>query len=348
MNITKTLLSLAMLSTTAMSAEVSIGGMLNSDMVANLDADGDGTVGYESNHELDLTVGVKVSETVTAEAYFTTVVGTMPDGDGSPADRWSPTVFDGLTLMWQATEGLAFSVGDLVFYEGGPSYYGYKTSASVLPETFTRGVQADFAGITLAFGSSDVVDTDSLGNVEPYYADAYLAYSLAMGEELSVKPFGLVRTNQDLVHFAAGLTGSLTTEAFSANVTVGAIQEDGSDLTTTILVEPSVSMGTISVAGSFYYAILGDNPTMPAIPEEGYFYLEPGVALSDLFSVGLPLEYHMMDKDVDDAELWVVPTAYLAVAEGASWSIWGGAFIPLEDDTAETSFSIGSEILIEF
>jgi len=340
---TKALAAVGLAGVSIYAAEVSISGGLDADMAGDWNND-ESYFEFQSNNELDLTLGVQFSENVTVEAYATTVTGTLPYGGGAVEDRWGSFDFDGLTLLWDVSDMLSLSVGDLVFYEGGPSYYTYKTYASVIPETFTRGVQFDVSGLSFAFGSADV--TGAAG--APTVLDAYLAYTLE-SDAFMLKPFAFTRIDQaDDLAIAAGVSTSVSAGDLGVDATVGINKVGEGDVATSILVEPSIGMGDMSVAGSFYYAILPDDgSTVGSIPEEGYFYVEPGMSLSDGFAVGLPLEFHLGAKDVDDESIWVVPTAYFYPAEDVEWWVWAGAVIPTYDD-GETAFSIGSEVIASF
>jgi hypothetical protein len=118
-------------------------------------------------------------------------------------------------------------------------------------------------------------------------------------------------------------------------------------------VEPILSFGSVTLAATAFFAILDDeDPTETSVPEWMFFYAEPGYAFNSVFSLGLPLEYHTMttDSDLDLSEFWVVPTAYFALGEGFTWSIWGQSSFRIGSDIENTDpyLGFGSEIILSF
>ncbi len=137
----------------------------------------------------------------------------------------------------------------------------------------------------------------------------------------------------------------------------------------TILVEPMLTLDKFSVAASFYTLVdpdsinpVGTDGALFGLDDELFFYIEPGYAFNEKLAVGLPLEYHeaaideaedITGDEYEDAAFWVVPTLYVYPADGVQWWLWGGATIPMDDtdldgEDTEVSFSVGSEIIVEF
>jgi hypothetical protein len=350
--ITSAILSLAAVTSVA-AADVSFSGTVDADMAADVV---DGKTVFQSNHEIDLTTNVKFTDKVSLQLYTTMAVGRVPYGAGAVENRFSPMLFDGVALTILNDNGSSLIVGDLVLTEARPSYYYYKrlSSAFSSPEYYSRGVQFDMAGFTVAAGASDMptgmVDTDGDGipdDTESKGLNTYLAYTFEK-EGLKVKPFFNGLTDQSDISYDVGVSTNVAMGDHSVKGTVAYLADPDMDGTTTILVEPFLGFGAFSLAATAYYAVLGDNATPSPLGEEAFYYVEPGYTISDMFAAGLPLEYHTNAKDVDDETIWVVPTFYVYPTTDVQWWIWGGVVIDAADQGNDPAYSFGSEIIASF
>jgi hypothetical protein len=122
-----------------------------------------------------------------------------------------------------------------------------------------------------------------------------------------------------------------------------------------LLLEPSFALGKFSVAATGFLLIDPDTINSLAAPiyskvfDEGFFYIEPGYTFNDYIGVGLPIEFHARELDVEkDEEVWLVPTLYVYPAKNVQWWIWGQMVNYLADADVDPAFYAGSEIIVTF
>jgi hypothetical protein len=229
---------------------------------------------------------------------------------------------------------LKLTAGDFTVTEGGYSYYAYKRTlfySAIMKENYFRGLGIDFKGVSLYAGSSDLSNTATSG---------YLAYTYE-AEKFSAKPFVYISDDMDGNTFIkSGLSGSL-------KASVGYIKDPDMDASITTKLEALLAFGPVTVAGTAFYAVLGDAPSNIDTPEESFYYVEPGYTVNDKFAVGLPLEVHTRAKDAEDSDFSVYPTAYITPISGAQIVLWAGPTF-YYDSEADATVAFGSELIASF
>ena len=337
--------------------EVSFSGYIDADMAGTVIKGS--KVNYESNQEVDLTASVKYNDKVSVDLFITNLSGNVPAGGGGP--RWNELAFDGAVVNW-ALDGMGtLMVGDMVMSGGAFNYYFYKRTvryAAVLKETYTRGLGMDFD-----FGTSVYVGSSDLG---VNYADFFLAHSLET-DAFMVRPFFWALLGEGDVMMRPGVDFSVKAGELAVSGAVGALMDPDKDPTINFLVEPSMSMGDISIAASVYYSMQADaiadrsgfgfasitDPALVAsngVTEEYFVYIEPGMSFNDHFAAGLPLEYHGGEKDADSETFAIVPTLYFYPTTDVEFWLWGGMSLPMGDinDGDDPTYAFGSEIIANF
>jgi hypothetical protein len=340
---------------------VSFSGFLDADVWTDFEGN------FFNNHELDIGMALGFSENVAANVYVTMTNGSVPAGGGMAAGRWGDVAFDGFDLTFSGDFG-ELSVGDLVYQFGGFGYYAYKRLSMITTESFTRGIQYSLplGGLsqTLLVGASDANTTTAnfIGSS---------AFEAAEGQALALYYGAVMDMMQDFdaagEFFAGAEYNGAFGEMFATKVAAGFRSFGGESNVYTLLVEPVLSMGNISVAGSFYTLVDPDsvnesialaNALLPedeqmdplyGIGDELYVYVEPGITLSEQTAFGLPLEYHAADIEVDtDDTFWVVPTFYVYPFDNTEWWLWGAAFAPMGENPDDLTYGLGSEIIVTF
>ena len=339
-----------------------------------LDADGwaDFTGKYFTNTELDLGLTAKFSDAVSAHVYVTangiystmtdesgflrtSGAGSIPAGYGVPDERWLTMNFDGFDITYTSPFG-TFAVGDIVYQYGKFNYYIYKRKSMITTESFSRGFK-------YSVGSDKFTQDLQIGiaDIDMYTADVNGASTINISESQSVGIFYGVRGSSQL-KFKEGSTifagleynGSFV-DAFSLKLDVGYNSIAGEERTnlTTILIEPSLSLGSFTVAATAFIGLDGvDSVNVTAdhlgIGDEMFFYVEPGYSFNDYLGIGLPLEYHNPNIDIEkDGSFWVVPTFYIYPIENVQWWIWGQVVKYVEKDV-DNAYGFGSEIIVTF
>lgn len=334
-------------------AEVTFSGFFDADVAGYYKgADPESNnVEYQANHELDLTATIAFSKMLSVDLYATSYTqgptgGTVPAQGSDAENRWTGFGYDGFVASAQLSEDLTVKFGDLSFNAGQFNYYGYKrtmTYASIMADRGFRGMELDAMGFSLAAGADS-----------KYGYGAYAAYTLGVGES-SIKPFVSYAGDQqeDSKSLRTGVEASLAFGEQKLNLAAGMLKDNGTEISSTVKVEPILSFGSVSLAATAFLAILDDKkPTPINVPEYLFVYVEPGYSVNSTLSVGLPLEFHTMSTNKDDKleEFWVVPTLYAALAEGLNWSVWGQSSFRIGDDhTSDDPYlGFGSELILEF
>lgn len=341
------------------SPEVDFSGYLDADVWADL------TGKYYVNSELDLGMGVKFNDKVSAHVYATVnsannenSVGRIPAGVGLSGDRWVDFKFDGFDITYSSAIG-TFSVGDLVYQYGKFNYYFYKRLSMITSEGFTRGLKYSVGNekITqeLTAGISDLGET---------LADVQGFTNLSLAEKHSVGiSYGI--QNNSMLSFKTGSTFFAGAEylgefcdklSIKADVGYTSFPGDERKSVVTFLLEPSLSFGKFTTALTAYAMLDPDsvnNLDEPifGIGDEFFFYIEPGYSFNDHLAIGLPLEIHGADiENKDDNAFWTVPTFYVYPTENVQWWIWGQVAIPMRDGITkkDLTYGIGSEIIVSF
>ncbi len=335
-----------------------------------LDADGwaDFTGKYYTNTELDLGLTVKFSDAVSAHVYATangvysaSAVGNVPAGYGKAAERWLTMNFDGFDITYESPLG-TFAVGDIVYQYGKFNYYFYKRFSMITKESFSRGIK-------YSVGTDKFTQDLQIGiaDIDDFTTDVNGASTINISESQNVGVFYGIRGSSQLnfkegQSFFAGLEykGSFG-DVLSLKLDVGYNSLAGKERTnlTTILVEPSLAFGNFTVAATAFFGLddvdsvnvsssvfsVNDNITFN---DEMFFYVEPGYTFNDNFGIGLPLEYHDPNIDVEkDGAFWVVPTFYIYPIENVQWWLWGQLVVPTADK-ADNAYGFGSEIIVTF
>lgn len=337
------LLGAAIISSQA--AELSVSGLIDADVAGISNSNFDSVV-FQNNHEIDLVANLKFSEMVSLDLLFTSVSGIIPAGGGSVADRWTTIDFDGVALNIQTANAVKFNVGDLTFTEGKLNYYLYRRTiayAGIMSEKYVRGLGIGYKGAYLAVGATDGVSPTGKTPMA-----GYLSYGFQI-PSFTIKPFAYMYSAQENdFNIISGISSNLKFGAHSLALGAGMLKEHDLDATITLFAEPALVFGELSLAATAFYAITGDNPSTYSLPQEAFFYVEPGYKLSQTFAIGLPIELHTGYKNVDDNVFALVPTFYVYPAEGVQWWIWNGIAKYLDDATAEIGISFGSEIIVNF
>jgi hypothetical protein len=329
---------------------ISFSGYLDADMGAYFDKDFEGTT--FANQELDLTTNIQYNSKVSVQVY-TTVLSEQktPAGTSNPANRWGSVAFDGVTLT-MALEGATAYVGDLVYAGGGFGYYNYKRAVAygtIVNERFIRGAGIDYdMGLSVYAGVTDL-DAKTVA--------AYLAYDLSVAEGISVKPmadvvFGKEDASGDaIVDYHAGFEFAAELGDIAVSGSFGTGAENDADAYYNWLIEPSLSLGNISIAAAYYQAVVeAGGTTVNGLTEDLFFYVEPGMSLSEGLAAGLPLEFHSygINTGTNAASFDVVPTAYIYPIDNVEIWAWAAAYIPVADNEGDVSYGAGLELIASF
>jgi hypothetical protein len=335
-----------------------------------LDADGwaDFKGSYYTNTELDLGLTVKFSDAVSAHVYTTangvystSTVGNVPAGLGKPADRWLTMNFDGFDITYASPLG-TFAVGDIVYQYGKFNYYFYKRFSMITKESFSRGIK-------YSVGNDKFTQDLQIGiaDVDDFSTDVNGASSIKISESQNVGVYYGIRGSSKLSfkeghNFFAGLEykGSFG-DVLSLKLDVGYNNLAGAERTnlTTILLEPSLTLGSFTVAATAFLGLDDVDSVNVAssvfsvnkkitFNDEMFYYVEPGYTFNDHFGIGLPLEYHDPNIDIEkDGQFWIVPTFYIYPIQNVQWWLWG-QMVKYTAENTDNAFGFGSEIIVTF
>lgn len=313
--------------------------------------------------EVDLTTTVTFSPTVNAVLYTTMNDGAVPaQGAGN---TWAPVKFDGATLNWKYDDKTMVYIGDIIQGTGYANYYLNKRTAVVVGEHAVRGAGFSRDGWTVATGVTGMGNTDSTGAPLPTSQwGTFVKYEYPLNERMTLTPS---------VRYTAGVPGATpVVGGLSFDGTFGPVSlsadaafnyySTSTDPGFTVLVEPTYTRDRFTLSASLFLNEWGTSiaPNHPAQTVTGapldraYLYVEPGYALSDRVSVGLPLEFHDAHATEVanlgyDQSVWAVPTLYLYPGANVQWWIWGQVIKPLSAPASKDPlFFAGSELIINF
>ncbi len=315
----------------------------------NLDFDvwADNHGNYYKNDYSKLFFNTRLSDRISLNIGMYVNEGGIPAGGGMPSSYWFNPEYWGAWLIWKkAFDGCDVTLGDIRAKYGKFSYYGLKTKSMILGTRYMRGFM-----LSKDFGGANI---DLLAG--PLNRNNVFGTSLRLGIPITDQHNVNVYTSFDFDQtrngrpFWSGLEyeGTIGTIDVKADFGyAGVAENDGINNATTILIEPSASLGEDgSIAASFFWqddksGIWGGSF------DNMFFYLEPGYSVKPSFALGLPLEYHDPDMDVEDDEsIWIVPTAYVYPIDGAEVWFWAMASKPMADGV-DTEFSVGLELIIK-
>jgi hypothetical protein len=346
---------------------IQFNGTVDADFITSFNGGGFADPVHTTGLEIDLTTTVTFSPRLNAVIATTMNDGIVP---GQGAGRtWDDVNFDGAQLNWQYSDKTRITVGDITQGVGYFNYYFYKRTAVAIGEHTLRGAGLTRGGFTVASGATDLGRLDSAGAGIPTRAWATFArYDLDLGAGGVLTPS---------LKYTAGIPGSTLVNAglsydakfgavtLSTDLAVNADPMAGTDPGFAILVEPAYAAGRFSLASTVFYKKSGSVPsanaltsTLPADAGEDsklppkplddlVVYLEPGLTLSNTYSVGLPLEYHDATSAADDESVAVVPTFYVYPGSGVQWWLWAGVSVPTAGG-ADPAYTAGSEIIFKF
>lgn len=336
------LLVIAILACSVFAADVSFEGTLEADYGNYLEKDF--KVNNAANHDLRLKMNVNMDENVRAVvgvASKSTIPGTSEYSRirhreeatpiGSAEDRWTPFVFDGISLEWTVHRSLTFVFGDLSYSFGEFNYYYWRNSdnyAAVLTTQGMRGLGVRFAEDGYIYiGASDT--NNKSGRIAASYAVSILnqvnnKFTLAPMLDL-IKGGG--RDHRYTVGADLNYSRSYTDFNYILRGIWGLHPRSGSVINTFTL-EPSFSYKKMNLAGTFYVAMLPDSADISRpidlekdtyTTDEKLIYVEPSYSFNKTVSMGLGYEWHKAEE-----ENWhvIAPTAYLYPTNGMDLSFW--------------------------
>ena len=353
---------------------VSFSGYADADFTTTFAPGGFKDPVHKTGLEIDLTTTVTFSPRLNAVLYTTMNDGIVP-GQGA-GKTWDDVNFDGAALNWLYSDKTTLMVGDLIYGTGYFNYYGNKRSAVVVGEHAVRGVGFTHGALTLTTGVANMGLTDSTGPRPSTTWSTFMKYDIALGATGgTLTPSAKYTAGiPGATPFNGGLSydGKFGALALSTDLALNYYSKDF-DPGYLVLVEPTFASGNISVAATVFYnkkggktgdTVLAPNNAATTLgPDAGeggilsgkYFddffvYVEPGMAFSDEYAFGLPLEYHQPKLDVDGESgegIWVVPTFYVYPGSGVQWWLWAGVVIPVAAGV-DPAYSAGSEIIFKF
>nr|AGS54261.1 hypothetical protein [uncultured bacterium contig00092] len=359
--------ALVLLCSAAFAADVSFEGSLEADYGNYLEKDF--KVNNAANHDLRLKMNIDLDENVRA------VVGTasksmIPGGDfsrirhsilrneatpiSSDEDRWTPFVFDGISLEWTVSRDLTFIFGDLFYSFGAFNYYYWRNpdyNAAVLTTQGMRGLGVRFGSEGYLYvGASDA--NDKSGRIAASYAIPIPGLN-QVNNKFTIAPMldlnkGGGRDHRYTFGIDANYSRSHTELNYAIRGMWGIHPRHGSYVNT-FTVEPSFNYNSFNLASTCYFALLSDtdegkdpltvNETYAS--DERLIYVEPSYSFNRKFSLGFGFEWHKPGSDTEDWFL-LAPTGYIYPTAGMALSFWLGYTI--KEGYNNPGFGISSSV----
>jgi len=333
---------IALLACAAFAADVSFEGTLEADYGNYLEKDF--KVNNAANHDLRLKMNVDMDENVRAVVGVASKSIFPGTGEfsrirhrdaatpiGSDSSRWTPFLFDGISLEWTVSKGLTFIFGDLTYSFGSFNYYFWRNPdyhAAVLKTQGMRGVGAKLGDDGYVYlGASDA--NSKSGRVAASYAFALPGLN-QVNNKFTLAPMldfikGGGRNHRYTFGVDANYSRSYTDLNYAVRGIYGLHPRHG-NYVNTFTFEPSFNYKSFSLAGTGYWALLSDSEEdTPITLEDTYsadeklIYVEPAFAFNKKVGMGLGFEWHKPDGD--DWFL-IAPTGYLYPTAGMDLSFW--------------------------
>ncbi|MCL2283757.1 MAG: hypothetical protein FWC26_10635 [Fibromonadales bacterium] len=331
---------IALLAYAAFAADVSFDGTLEADYGNYLEKDF--VVKNAANHDLRLKMNVEMDENVRVilGAASKSPYSLMRHRDEatpiSSDDRWSPFVFDGISLEWTVSRGLTFIFGDLFYSFGSFNYYYWRNSdyyATILTTQGMRGLGARLGNDGYVYiGASD--DNNKSGRVVASYAFPIPGLN-QVNNKFTIAPMldfikGGGRDHRYTFGIDANYSRSYTDLNYALRFVYGVHPSHG-NYVNTFAVEPSLNYKSFSIAGMYYAAVLADSTESEKsitiddtyAADEMLVYVEPSFAFNKYFSLGAGFEWHDPGKEKDDW-FFIPITGYVYPTAGMSLAFWLG------------------------
>jgi hypothetical protein len=339
-------IALILLFGVAFAADVSFEGTLDADYGNYLEKDF--KVNNAANQDLRLKMNIDMDENVRV------VVGAVSKSsyvasDGSTdfsrirhreeatpisSDRWSPFLFNGISLEWTVSRDLTFIFGDLFYSFGSFNYYFWRNPdyyAAILTTQKMRGLGVRFGSDGYVYiGASDA--NDKSGRVAASYALAVPGLD-QVNNKLTIAPtLDLIKGGGRSHNFTIGLDANYSRSYTDLNYALRGIyglHKNHGDLVHTFTAEPSLNYKDFSLASTCYWALLTD-PSESSSPitiddtysaDEHLIYIEPSYSFHKKFSAGLGFEWHKPGNNLDDWFL-IAPTGYLYPTADIDLAFW--------------------------
>jgi len=336
---------IALLACAAYAADVSFEGTLDADYGNHLEKDF--TVNNAANQDLRLKMNIDMDENVrvvvgaASKSVYMTSDGSefsrirhREEATPIGSDRWSPFVFDGISLEWTVSRGLTFIFGDLTYSFGSFNYYFWRNPdyyAGILTTQGMRGLGAKLGDDGYVYiGASD--SNNKSGRIVASYAVPIPGLD-HVGNKLTVAPMldlikGGGRSHRYTIGVDANYSRSYTDLNYALRGIYGLHPSHG-NLVNTFTLEPSFNYKSFSLAGTGYWALLADTTEseVPVTVEDTYsvdeklIYVEPSYSFNKKISMGLGFEWHKPGTDSDDWFL-IAPTGYLYPTAGVDLAFW--------------------------
>ncbi|MDR2581510.1 MAG: hypothetical protein LBC85_11030 [Fibromonadaceae bacterium] len=336
------LLLLALLSG-AFAADVSFEGTLEADYGNYLERNF--TVNNAANHDLRLKMNVDMDE------KFRVVVGAASKSmystengleysrirhrhAAAPIDsdeRWSPFVFDGISLEWTVKRDLVFIFGDMFYSFGSFNYYLWRNPDYYASVLTTQGLR----GLGVRLGNDGYIyvgannSNDKSGRIAASYAFVIPGLNQVNNRFTFAPMIDLNKGGGRDHHYTFGVDAnysrSYTDFNYAIRTVYGLHPRKGDNYVNTFTVEPSFNYKKFSLASTCYWALLSDEITIDqtyVLTDETLIYVEPSYSFNKRFSLGLGGEWHKPGDPEQDNWFMLAPTGYLYPTAGVDLAFW--------------------------
>jgi len=332
---------IVLLACVAFAADVSFEGTLEADYGNYLEKNL--KVNNAANHDLRIQMNVDMDENVRAVVGIASKSVLPGSGEysrirhreeatpiSSDEERWSPFVFDGISLEWTVSRDLTFVFGDLFYSFGSFNYYYWRNSdyyAAILTTQGMRGLGVRFGNDGYVYvGASD--ENNKSGRVAVSYAIPIPGLN-QVNNKFTVAPVldfikGGGRSHRYTFGIDANYSRSYTDLNYAVRGIYGVHPRSGSYVNTFTL-EPSFNYKSFGLASTCYWALLSDADNNDITVEDTYssdeklIYVEPSFSFNKKFSMGMGFEWH---KPEGDDWFLIAPTGYLYPTAGMDLSFW--------------------------
>ncbi|MBK9578688.1 MAG: hypothetical protein IPO40_16575 [Fibrobacteres bacterium] len=311
------------------------------------------------NLEANFTIGSKLSDDVSVEVYAAALSPAVPADFklGSAGARWPGLAFDGAAILWNLSDAMKVTIGDVVVAKGGIAYYAAKRYSSVTRVAAVRGAGLSYGSFSAFAGANDAADS---------LFTAGASYSIALDSTSTLEPAATVTAGaKSDVPWNGGVQYKGKFGAFSLSASAsgygGKDTADKSKFGYVLVAEPSYATDAFYVAtaalfspkakdrlDSLFAYPVRHGRSYKAWGDDMTFYVEPGVNFAaGKAAAGLALEYHEPSMDADkDEYIYIIPNLYLYPVKDMTITLWAEADKYMEDKAM--TYALGLETVFKF
>ncbi len=307
---------------------------------------------------LDFTLAT-YAQNLNDEVYSTS---SFPYGKAKAEDadsKFSGFELYGYQAGWEFQKDATISIGHFPYSSGAVenlrTFGNIVTNSGFIKEHYITGLGFDAGGLIAYVGVPD-----SKNRSFSFFTSFDLEFAIDKNMTMALKPTIEYTSNQGRsrnlnIGSEYSLSGSTPSFEYQVDGVLG-LQPYHDEKTYTVLIEPAINFGVVSLGMGYYQAFLamGDVAAnlQTDLEVEQFAYIEPLFELHEKVSLGLPVSWYNTSTDVEgDDNLISGVSVYLYPTEKTQVLFWGDYQLNRNDFLdmgSDESMTMGIEASLEF